>query len=122
MNQQTKGPLHVNIYGQSPNRETLDIGPLGHVDGIATVKKPEDAALLAASYTAFDAAGRELGIDAAELALSIDLAEVIRYALDYALLNSERHKANYVGRPDQVQAARGSLAKVAELMQVKLPL
>lgn len=37
-----------------------------------------NARLLTASYTAFDRAGRELGIDAAELAESIDIAEMIR--------------------------------------------
>lgn len=38
-----------------------------------------DARLLASSYTAFDRAGRSLGIDAAELAEKIDIAALVLF-------------------------------------------
>lgn len=79
-----------------------------------------DAALFVASYTAFDQAGRELGIDAAELARTIPLAEVIRYALDYAQLHTTAHDRRDVGRPDQVDAARVTLAKLADALKVTI--
>ena len=75
------------------------------------------AALLAASYSAFDKAGRELGIDAAKLASSVDLAEIIRYALDYSQLHSRTSDKGNVGRIDQVKAARLILAPLVALMK-----
>ncbi len=76
------------------------------------INAPASHALLVAAYTAYDKAGRELGIDATALAQSVDLAEVIRYALDYSLL----YTGAETGRTDQVQAAQHALSKLAELM------
>lgn len=87
---------------------------------LATIRD-EDAALLAAAYTAFDEAGRKLGVDAATLARSVDLAEVFRYALDYAQLHTAAHVKQDVGRVDQIQAARTTLAPLAGLMNLDFP-
>jgi len=80
--------------------------------------KDEDAnaRLLRAGFNAFDKAGRELGIDAATLAERIDLAEVIRYALDYATLHTA--KDGDCGRLDQVKQALAFMrGQVPELLE-----
>lgn len=91
MNNQTQGPavVHDNGYGtlhiQSPDGNTLLASvsyrtkafPLSKDDWTLEQAKPI-AALLAAAYTSYDKAGRELGIDATELAQSVDLAALIR--------------------------------------------
>ena len=83
MNAQTPGPL-ITDTSHKADREGVtlwmddviiaDVVPDQHGQ-----HKP-NAALLAASYSAFDRAGRELGIDAATLAASLDLAALIRAA------------------------------------------
>lgn len=77
-----------------------------------------NAALLAAAYTAFDEAARELEVDAAELARVLPLAEVIRYALDYCQLHTAAHDKRDVGRLDQVEGARMTLARTAKLLNL----
>ena len=89
MNEQAPGPLQ-SIPGE-PYREFSRVlvgarGALGHSPKESeavlgyTRYRPEDAALVAAAYTAFDKAGRELGIDATALASRINLVELIRAA------------------------------------------
>jgi hypothetical protein len=56
--------------------------------------------LFAASYTAFDRAGRDLGVDATQLATSLDLGALIRTAEDL-LADAERmDKRLLAGQPD----------------------
>lgn len=87
INQQTPGPLAVH-------GSTVD--ELHYIHGanrVCDLAKPSgfhrspreteaNAALLAASFNAFDKAGRALGVDAAKLAESLDLAALIRAARD----------------------------------------
>lgn len=83
INRQTPGPLfhHKNaVYWFPPGKTVAD----GYI-GVASVTEQDDldlrdsnARLLAAAYTAFDKAGRELGLDAAELAEAVDIAGMIR--------------------------------------------
>ena len=120
INQQTPGPVSLD----SSETLTAQTKPQRW---IATVKAHENHAeqlatgqLLAASYSAFDAAARELGVDAVELAKSLDLASVIRYALDYSQINTRAHSVGDVGRTDQLQAARRTLAPLAKLMNVEI--
>lgn len=73
INAQTAGPLRVS--------HTILFAPDRSVIARAfddSAEEEANARLLASSYTAFDKAGRELGIDAAELAEKIDLAALIR--------------------------------------------
>lgn len=133
MNAQTPGPLTPRRSHEDHDGPLFDLEPgetrpitrlySGRVSvvschDLATIRD-EDAALLANAYTAFDHAGRELGVDAAELAASVDLAEVIRYALDYAQLHTAR--PGDVGRTDQTKSARMTLAPLAALLKVDLP-
>lgn len=126
MNNQTPGPVTPSFNGSDDTRlfaESVADSPRA----VAKINMPVNRALescstaqlLAASYTAFDRAGRELGIDATELAESIDLAEVIRYALDYTQLHTPAHVTHNVGRPDQTAAARTTLAGLRALMAVR---
>lgn len=83
MNNQTQGSLEADngliwpptmdkpVAGAS--RESFEYG-----ERKATPQEQANAALLAAAYTSYDKAGRELGIDALALAQSVDLASVIR--------------------------------------------
>ncbi len=78
INAQLPGPIAANLS---------DIGPLVDIrtaDSSRQVAEcmvgPETAALMAAAYSAFDRAGRSLGVDATELARSVDLAALIRSA------------------------------------------
>lgn len=57
---------------------------------------PANARLLASAYTAFDKAGRELGIDAAELAERLDVAELIKIV----------QWASFRANPDAVRVMR----------------
>ena len=94
INQQTPGPVNhwpthwaggsnsIQINGRntiwldSPRGELARIALNGgHVDDLVLA----DARLLAAAYTAFDKAGRELRIDAARLAAETDVAALIRF-------------------------------------------
>lgn len=85
INAQTPGPLQAG----TSLRIALHIAPLFQFTNEPNPYLPRpdtadedeaNARLLAASYTAYDKAGRELGIDAAELAKSLDLAALIRAA------------------------------------------
>ncbi len=127
MNHQSPGPLAVHgstvdalHYLHGANRVCDLTKPSGFYRSPRETEA--NAALLAASFNSFDEAGRALGVDATELAKSLDLASVIRYALDYAQLNTTAHDLKNVGRIDQTDHARRTLAPLAELMQVKLPL
>lgn len=85
INQQTPGPLHIEPSQATAGETTLLIAPDTFQvceinspawDGNADFEYPCDphnARLIAASYTAFDKAGRALEIDATELAGRIDL-------------------------------------------------
>ncbi len=131
MNAQTPGPLRFARSHEDQNGPLFELEPgetkpikrLYAANGaavvachdLATIDEP-DARLLAAAYTAFDKAGRELGIDAATLAERIDLADVICFALDYAKLHTDVHARQEVGRPDQARAARLSLDNIAAMM------
>jgi hypothetical protein len=77
MNKQTMGPLcvaHTAKYGAP-----FLVSDTGKLTVANSVSREEDAELLAAAYTAFDRAGRELGIDAATLARSVDLVGILRF-------------------------------------------
>jgi hypothetical protein len=89
INAQTPGPLavardqfthlepdlHLTIFGgfivARVNRFAASFGDK---------RDEKNAALLAASYTSFDKAARALGVDAVELAQSLDLAALIQKA------------------------------------------
>lgn len=71
-----KRPLIANLHGP---RIFAAGDEIADVPAYLLAKKPI-ADLIAASYTAFDKAGRELEIDAAELAKRLDLAALIRAA------------------------------------------
>ncbi len=122
INQQTAGPITEQggcLIGA--DTRTLVAGVHGPNLLSRGDERRANRALLAAAYTSYDRAGRELGVDAATLAQSIDLEEVIRYALDYAQLHSPAHDKKDVGRLDQVRAARKTLGPLAALMGVELP-
>ncbi len=95
INQQTPGPLnhwpthwaggsdsrkidgHNTVWLDSVRGELARIVPNGsRVDELTMA----DARLLAAGFTAFDKAGRALGVDAAELGEKLDLVFLIRAA------------------------------------------
>lgn len=110
MNEQTPGPLtaHKSVIYWFPPGKTVDHGYLH----IAAVTERDDrfvsdanARLLAAAYTAFDTAGRNLGIDAAELAERIDLAALIQTA--GTILDLAQVGADYTGQEiDQEMVTR----------------
>ncbi len=92
-NEQTPGPLEINLNASNECKLRDDGGNVLAVVGstytelcprLSRINTPEraeqdaNARLLAAGFNAFDKAGRELGIDAAALAESIDLAGLIR--------------------------------------------
>lgn len=63
----------ATVYGMPQNTSVEEMETLPqYAQGLATAR------LLAASYTAFDKAGRELGIDASALAKGINLTEMIK--------------------------------------------
>lgn len=68
--------------------------------------------LISPACDAFIKAAEQLKLDPVELANSIDLAEVILYAADYANLHSPECKG-IIGRDDQVQAARSIIMRIA---------
>lgn len=86
MNAQTLGPaIHArNGFITAGLRDDDLPQVIAEVNGPNRLDRiPErdaNRALVAASFTAFDRAGRELGIDAAELARAVDLAALIRGA------------------------------------------
>jgi hypothetical protein len=73
----TMGRPRDLVYLRGP---TPDGHGTRHMLTCADGPTPPDARLLASAYSAFDRAGRTLGIDAAELAERIDLATVLRWA------------------------------------------
>ena len=93
INSQTPGPLFNRQappqFPHSRNLETkmgdrvalVDPKPFWDTGLDGGTRHDTNARLLAASYTLLDRAGRELGIDAAELAEKLDLAALIRAAL-----------------------------------------
>lgn len=86
MNHQTPGPIAV----KGTSRGLFAAPTIRNPDGLiaatrflgsgidAQEEHWANAELLAASYTSFDKAGRELGVDAVELARSLDIATLIR--------------------------------------------
>lgn len=98
MNHQTPGPIFNRQappqFPHSRNLETkmgdrvalVDPKPFWDAGLDGATRHKSNARLLAASYNSFDTAGRTLGVDAAELAESLDLAALIvaaRQALAY---------------------------------------
>lgn len=93
MNHQTPGPIFNRQappqFPHSRNLETkmgdrvalVDPKPFWDAGLDGETRHDTNARLLAASFNAFDKAGRELGIDAAELAEKLDLAALITAAL-----------------------------------------
>ena len=83
INQQTPGPAWVDddncvaTGGGDDYRTIAEVFRPNRRDLISI--KNANARLLAAAYTAFDKAGRDLGVDAAELAHRIDLAGLIHF-------------------------------------------
>lgn len=110
INRQTPGPVvldnSITYWLFTADNKPICTMPLGGWRGRHI--QEANAHLLAAAYTAFDRAGRTLGLDAAELAGRIDLAEMIQ-ALE-ALL----HQCEYMGAPEDhkdMRAARAAVAK-----------
>jgi hypothetical protein len=93
INQQTPGPISPAGPGQLFDicgNEVLTLKAYGA--GIAPEgwaypwhRVEENRHLIAASYNAFDKAGRELGIDATELASKLDIARLMRAAYAAAM-------------------------------------
>lgn len=82
INPQTPGPivavkhyLHVPAFPRVGYEQGACLASVGNI-----TNREGDARLLAASFNAFDKAGRALGVDAAELAERIDLAALIKAA------------------------------------------
>lgn len=84
INAQTPGPLFVGrgerIQTKAAPWNGRILADMTHNAHPETRTTKAEARLFAAAYTAFDKAGRELGLDAATLAESIDLAALIRAA------------------------------------------
>lgn len=92
INTQTPGPIrpssrdrYIHLFATLPRGNyaiaDANINDWDTQNPIISAEQAEaNAALLASSYSAFDKAGRELGIDACELAESLDLAALIRAA------------------------------------------
>ncbi len=82
INQHIHGALIVD--NTHPEWEGLQLWShdliIAHVVDDQHNQKKANAELLAASYSAFDKAGREMGVDATELAKTLDVAAVIRAA------------------------------------------
>jgi len=86
MNNQTPGPLEASNGLIWPPTMDAPVGGItrevfDHYQQL-TPQQEANTALLAAAYTAFDKAGRELGIDAAELARTLDIAAVFQVLAD----------------------------------------
>lgn len=117
INTHTPGPLFVGTPIRSADTVGIcktwnDSGETGE-DTIAEVLPgmpgcaKRDARLLASAYTAFDRAGRALGIDAAELAESVDLAGLIQ-AAHHLLTNAESVSSGQ--RPNGTTSLRAELS------------
>lgn len=108
INQQTLGPILLD------SSETLTAQTTPQ-RWIATVKAHRNVneqvatgKLLASAYSAFDKAGRELGIDASALAQSIDLAALIRDARDMQRML----EGSLPRRPGRLDTIAAQLAKI----------
>lgn len=116
INQQTPGPLMVgrrrfSHEGQPLNADGEQVAyTLPHL-----LASEANAALLAASYTAFDRAARELGVDAVELAESLDLAAIIGTLRDLSdAIECADECARMIGANDPVAIrARALLSKLS---------
>ncbi len=78
INQQTPSPVFVE-RDQIETDSGISIASVcGPNASARRVERDANRRLLASAYTAFDKAGRELGVDAATLAERIDLAKLVR--------------------------------------------
>lgn len=97
MNKQTRGPVtryggHKRRWGVRHSAGSLCQLTRGDVVG----QEAASAKLLAAAYTAFDKAGRALGIDAAELAETLDIAAIVRALWDIGESIDEDNPDSYI--------------------------
>lgn len=78
INAQTQGPIRNDGFGNFTAPDGTIVAS-AHGPNLRSrhIEKVANSRLLAASFTAFDKAGRTLGVDAAELAERIDLAALI---------------------------------------------
>lgn len=124
INQQTAGPVRwIGTSGRPKTIAYLESLNPGDADTyLAFVEpgslKPANATLLAASYTSYDKAGRELGVDATALAQSVDLAALIRAAQDLrhnvdvsSINNSKRSTARWTELVIRLDAELAKLPK-----------
>lgn len=113
MNEQTKG--HLKDDGMPVDGFHTLITDDG-LEVAEVITGPATAALLAAAYTSYDRAGRELGIDATVLAQSLDLVTLIRGAqtmLAYVESQDKASKRIHPFAPD-VMPMREALAKLPQ--------
>lgn len=87
MNDQTQGPVHVTRHKAGYSIRAKEGGEAFDLVNTGLLNLPMEvneanARLFAAAYTSYDKAGRELGVDATELAKTIDLAALIHNAQD----------------------------------------
>lgn len=104
INQQTPGP----VVSRGKWVVVSSVGNHTSILGWTKDKSNRDARLLAVAYTAFDKAGRTLGIDAADLAERIDLVGML------SALEDLLHQCEYLGAPEDhpdMGAARAAIAK-----------
>lgn len=125
INQQTPGPCiarngHLVIDGAA-------IAHCRDHHGDLEANAGPNAALFAAAYTSFDRAARKLGVDAVELAESLDLAALVRSAQDLqtmvrnVLTDSQLDKPQLGGARAKCAATiRAAMAPLATLLS-KLP-
>jgi hypothetical protein len=111
INTQTPGPLTVAALSGKITAGGMTIAASYDLRHDSHGKEEHaNRRLLAASYTAFDRAGRELGIDAVDLAERIDLAALIRAAREL-LDAAERDTFKSHGRgQSEIEAMRRALA------------
>lgn len=122
-NSQTPGPLNAvsldrepRIYAPIPSRGNYAVADV-HVNDwdqqnpiISRDQAEANARLLAASYTCLDKAGRALGVDAAELAESLDLAALIQAARE--VIGELDHDTLGAGTSARVLKLDGLLARL----------
>lgn len=96
MNIQSKGPITADkdlLWLPDMESALAGIRPQSfeYASGfIPTEQQKANAALLAASYSAFDKAGREMNIDAVTMARKIDIRNLIKLAHKAAKVINER--------------------------------
>lgn len=131
-NAQTPGPVavcpSVGVPGWEDAVCTLrsSAGYVGEVDnGNTPAEAKANARLLAAAYTMADRAGRELGIDAAQLCESLDLAALIRLAQKVEsggrVLSDMAANISDAPHMPTVEAVRGMLRDMGEQAADALP-